>query len=234
LFSAATLVLVAPMALAGCTEHIEGSGRLAEQRRDVAPFTGISVERGLHVEATVGPPSVVVVIDDNLVTRVRTSVSEGTLVVDVPDDVDIDPSDWAIIRVSSPTLARASASNGSRLDVLSASATSFQGRATSGSSLEIRAADTSDSDLAASGGSSVRMLGVAQSLRVSATGGSEILAPASTENLEVLASGGSRVEATAWMSARGKASGGSSVVVSGVPKERAIGATDGSSVVYRR
>jgi hypothetical protein len=60
----------------------KGSGIPAREARDVAPFRGVELAGANNVVVHVGrPQSVVVTADDNLVGRVTTTVSDGTLVV---------------------------------------------------------------------------------------------------------------------------------------------------------
>lgn len=59
----------------------QGSGVLATQARDVAPFTGVELAGANNVVVHVGDPqSVVVNADDNLIDRVTTEVQSGTLI----------------------------------------------------------------------------------------------------------------------------------------------------------
>ncbi|HSC49491.1 MAG TPA: head GIN domain-containing protein [Gaiellaceae bacterium] len=58
----------------------EGSGVPAAQAREVAPFSGVELAGGNNVVVRVGPrQSVVVKADDNLLSRVTTTVKSGVL-----------------------------------------------------------------------------------------------------------------------------------------------------------
>jgi hypothetical protein len=96
----------------GC-DTIEGSGRAAEERRELAAFDAVEVEAGLEADITPGAQEVIVQGDDNIVPYVRTTV-EGAVLHVVPEH-DFDPVVPLRITVSVPDLRRASLRAGGRV-----------------------------------------------------------------------------------------------------------------------
>jgi len=81
--------LVSALLATGCdvisyaTERVEGSGNVVTETRQLPPFTGVSVRGSTDVEITVGPAqSVTIEADDNIMPRIETRVSSGTLIID--------------------------------------------------------------------------------------------------------------------------------------------------------
>ncbi len=95
------LPLVAVM-LSGCeigdavfnSEHIRGSGRVVQEKRDVRGFNqvrlsgvgNLEIQQGNHEE------SLTVEADDNIMPRIRTDVEDGTLVIGLEPRVSVSPT----------------------------------------------------------------------------------------------------------------------------------------------
>jgi Putative auto-transporter adhesin, head GIN domain len=74
---------VLSLALLGCVETLDGNGVLAEEARPQRGFEKVSSRGSLEVELTRGDFAVDVRIDRNLMSRVATSVNDGTLIIRV-------------------------------------------------------------------------------------------------------------------------------------------------------
>jgi hypothetical protein len=99
----ALIAALALLTLAGC------GGPPVDQPRDVAPFTGIEVGGGVHVQVVRGArPAVTVHGRKDVINRVRTESSGGVLRVSVHDRgivIGSDPMDDVRVRVTAPRLA---------------------------------------------------------------------------------------------------------------------------------
>lgn len=115
------LVLMSASLFAGCISiEIDGegwgngetgSGQLVSEQRAVSPFTAVAVGGALRVEIDRGPLNVEVTLDNNLIDRLSTVVSNNELRISCRD---CSPSSGAAIRVSLPALSRIEVSGASR------------------------------------------------------------------------------------------------------------------------
>ena len=220
--------------LAGCDETVDGNGHLVEEFREVRDFRGIRVENGLDVRVELGEPGLRLYLDENLLEYVITSVEGGDLVLRTEDDVNIDPSRGAQIRVRAPLIEFVDLNEGSDLEgEIGGDEEGYVSVEASGGSDVDVTVTAAGVDAEASGGSDIDLGGSARELFVDASGGSAVDSALSTENLQVDASGGSDVEASASQSATIDASGGSDVTVYGGPQERHVDTSGGSDVSFR-
>jgi hypothetical protein len=229
-FGALCLVL-----LAGCNETVDGNGHLVEEVREVRAFSGIRVENGLDVEVELGAePGLRLWLDENLLEYVLTSVEGGDLVLRTEDDVSIDPSGGAQIRVRAPLIEFVDLSDGSDLsgEIGGDEGGFVSVEASGGSDLDITVY-AAGIDAEASGGSDIDLGGSARDLFVDASGGSAVDSTLATESVQIDASGGSDVEASASRSVTVDASGGSDVTIYGGPQERHVDTSGGSDVSFR-
>jgi len=67
--------------LPGCVQAYDGDGVLAEEARSERGFDSVSARGAFEVEVTRGEFAVGVRIDQNLVSRIATSVNDGTLII---------------------------------------------------------------------------------------------------------------------------------------------------------
>ncbi len=71
--------------------HIDGSGNIISETRDLESFTRIDVAMGVDVYVTVGTPQQVkLTFDDNIIGKVRTRVRGNTLEIDSRSSFDCD------------------------------------------------------------------------------------------------------------------------------------------------
>ncbi len=94
------LPLVAVM-LSGCeigdavfnSEHIRGSGRVVQEKRDVHGFNQVRLSGVGSLEIRQGnQESLTVEADDNILPRIRTDVEDGTLVIGMEPRVSVSPT----------------------------------------------------------------------------------------------------------------------------------------------
>lgn len=105
---AAVLLLAA---LAGCTigpmEVVTGSGNVITENRNLSGFTEIEMAGvGLIVLTQDGTESVVIEGEDNILARIRTDVSGGTLRIRGEDNVGFNPTKDLIYRINVSEISR--------------------------------------------------------------------------------------------------------------------------------
>lgn len=86
-----TALLLAMLTLFACGESqtgIPGSGVKKVEARDLPPFSAIRLHGAGKLEVTIGEPGPLVVeIDDNLIDRIETVVTDGTLRIETLDNI---------------------------------------------------------------------------------------------------------------------------------------------------
>jgi hypothetical protein len=95
--------------LTGCGDlGVDGNGERSEELRETSAFSRIRSDSELDVEAVQGgAPSVVVSIDSNLQSRVKTRIADDTLYIDTHDELDeILDGPHVLITVPSLTAAK--------------------------------------------------------------------------------------------------------------------------------
>jgi hypothetical protein len=114
---AAVLLLAA---LAGCTigpmEIVTGSGNVTEESRDVSGFTRIELSGvGMLMLTQDGTESMKIEGEDNMIARIRTDVSGGTLRIHTDENVNLNPTKPLIYRVSASEIERVAMSGAGSL-----------------------------------------------------------------------------------------------------------------------
>ncbi|MDF2697482.1 MAG: hypothetical protein K0S65_5865 [Labilithrix sp.] len=227
-------LIAAIFALAACadTGNIEGSGRLVEVQRDVAAFHAVEVSDGLRVEVAVGPQSVALHLDDNILDHVRIEVRGGLLVLEADsDNMGFEPSSGAVIRVASPTIDAVTVLDGGRARAETRSR-EVVAMSKDGGRLELVAHDAQLVRATAHDGSKVVLSGSAVELNVGSSDGSNVESTMPCESVIVDTHDGSDVRARASKSVRVEASDGSKVHILGNPGSRDVTTSDGSSVNF--
>jgi hypothetical protein len=92
------------LVLPGCVDILDGNGMQAEEVRELSEFERVDTQGNLDLTLAEGPFAVTVRIDENLVERVSTSVSGGTLSVEVEGGNLGDFLDGPHVIVSMPEL----------------------------------------------------------------------------------------------------------------------------------
>ncbi len=229
-------VLVPFLLLSACAfAQTSGNGVSREEAREVPDFSGVAVGHGLRAEVKVGPKSVRISGDENLLALVRTEVVDGTLKVSLERNRRVRTSSGLRVFISSPQVTSVGASGGARVDAEVTATPAFSAGASGGAHLKVRGVDARALEVDASGGSEVTVWGRAETMEADASGGSEIHGRELTlRALEVDASGGSRVEANPSERLEAELSGGSTVSVDSEPAQREVSSSGGSRVVVRQ
>jgi len=221
------LTLTALFAVAGC-QQIDGSGVLLTETRPIASFQRVKVSNALPVAIHEGPTDLTITMDDNLLGRIRTRVLDDTLFVGVEDDVNIEPSDGAVIAVASPEIDAVIADAASRVDVR-ADGDDIVLAADGASHLWARV-QAERIVLDTDGASHATLHGATATLELTADGASSVDSDAEATFADVEADGASRVSVLATDRVRVRADGASSVRLSGDPRVRDV-RTSGASTV---
>lgn len=220
--------------LAGCFDDrdVEGSGRLVDVQTDVAAFHGVSVSDGLHAEIAIGPQSVALHLDDNIVDHVRVEVRGGVLFIEARErDVGFDPSAGAVVRVVSPTIDGVTVLDGSMASA-EARGQEVTVRSDDGATLFLDARAAGVIHALAGDGASIVLNGTAPELDLDTSDGSSIESGVLSEVVAVRSRDGSTVRAHATKSVHVRAFDGSNVRIEGNPGSRDVSASDGSSVEF--
>jgi hypothetical protein len=229
-------LFVPALLLSACAfAQVSGNGVAREETREVADFTGVEVSSGLSAKVTVGPKSVRISGDENLVALVRTKVDDGKLEISLDKDSRVKGSSKLRITISSPQVTSVSANGGSVVEAEASASSNFAAEASGGGEVDVRNLDAKALAVDASGGAVVKVKGRADALAVDASGGSEVHAQElSVKTLAVDASGGCVVKANPSESIAAELSGGSTVHVDSSPGKRAVSTSGGSEVIFSK
>lgn len=191
-------------------DGVQGSGNVGSDTRALSGFRKIKAGSAVKLDVTVQKGySVVVEADDNLLTHITTEVDGDTLVIGTRDSIS-SRSDIKVT-ISLPEL--------SALDLSGASAAAVTG------------ANGEELNITASGASKVKINGQAKELHADASGASNIDAESlPVENAEAEASGASTITVNALGRADLNASGASTVIYVGDPKELKQDSSGASSI----
>lgn len=206
---------------AGCgATGLVGSGDLASRDVPVESFTAIDAQSAFDVRLRIGPSyEVVVRADDNLIDRVRSNVSGGTLqlglegsVMRVTLEADVTVPDQALQSLQAGGAATIASSDRLQGESLTLEA---DGASTVRLELAVQRLEAK-----ANGASTIDVRGSADSLIASASGASTLrMFDLSAVDAEVDADGASTAEVTASGQLDARASGASTIRYGGEPAQ---------------
>ncbi|AKU97297.1 hypothetical protein AKJ09_03961 [Labilithrix luteola] len=201
------------VALVGCGDgSLDGSGVLVTDQRAVTEFHALSITENLVAEIGVGPSSVTLEMDDNLVKRVAAHVEDGVLVLERGDgEPELRPTNNARIRITTPHLDDISASGATTVLAKSASPAVA---------------------ISATGRSHVSIAGAAVVVSISATGASDVDSQVPATRADVTTTGTSRVRVRVSERLAATATGASQITVLGEPAAREIVTTGRADVLF--
>lgn len=103
---ALSLTAVMLASACGLINVTNGSGTLTTETRGVSGFTKIDMRTAANVVLTLGDvETVTVTADDNLQTLIRTTVDNGWLIIDNPDNQNYKPSRPVVVEVTIPVVS---------------------------------------------------------------------------------------------------------------------------------
>jgi len=181
------------LSVAAC--GVEGSGNIVTEARDVSDFDSIDVSQGIAVDVLVdggGKYSVTVDYDDNVLDKLVTEVSSGTLVLKFNSSVRLSGSrSGRVVSVVMPRLVALAASGGASVTA-EGPAEQLSIEASGGASINTSDLIAGSVTVDASGGASVRMFASA-SATGDASGGASVSVVGSPSVLNIDTSGGASV-----------------------------------------
>ena len=193
------------------SHSVSGSGNVASEKRDVSGFSAIEVGSVFQVEATAGKDfGVEVEADDNLLPLIKTEVSDGG-VLRLETEKGISTGNPILVRITAPHIENLEVSGASKVFLDNISNENLQ--------------------IDASGAAKVAVAGKTANLTVDVSGASKIDAEnLQSENASVDASGASSIKVFAAEQLKAAASGASSVVYSGSPRNLTKKTSGASSI----
>jgi hypothetical protein len=131
---------------------VRGSGRRAEETRDLTAFTRIDLKGSTDVTVTAGEAfKVVISADDNIVPHIRTRVVGGTLVVDT-DEGNYWHKNPDLVTVTMPTLEGVTITGSGDIEARNVLAGKFAARITGSGDLKVSGkANELEADITGSG-----------------------------------------------------------------------------------
>jgi len=179
-------------------EGVSGSGNLATEKRDVTDFQEIEVGGVFEVEIVAQKDfSVEIEADDNLLYLIKTEVSGGVLRLET--EKIISTKNAIRVRISAPNIENLNVSGASKVSLANLRNENLQ--------------------IDSSGASKITVAGETENLTVDVSGASKIDAEnLKSENASIDASGASKVSVFVANELKSDASGASSIIYSGSPK----------------
>lgn len=225
-------LVLAALLLAGCWPGIVGSGRVVTEQRTVGDWSKLAVANGMTARMVVGPASLTIRADDNLLGYVETYVDGDTLVVRHRPDVVLYTTLTEAL-ISHPVLVGVEVSGGSHVVAEAMTMTEFGLTASGGSHATVTKVATSTMRLDASGGSHVTTSGSVTTLLLTDSGGSHVDGVGLvTRDATVGVSGGSHLDLTVSGVLKGDVSGGSHVTIYGRPQSSTVNVSGGSTLNF--
>ena len=181
----------------GCMGGVKGSGTAKDETRAVTAFDKVDMGGTGRLELTIGgEPSLTLRGDDNVLSLVKTTVRDGTLVIE--DEKNLSPNVPLVLRATTPSLRGIEASGGVVVTVTGAAGAELK--------------------LDGSGGSTIDVKGQVERLVAKASGGATLaLTALAAKEADVDASGGATIDVTVEVRLGAEASGGAKVRYGGSP-----------------
>lgn len=206
---------------------VAGSGQVTTLTPSLPAFKRVSIGGGAAARGTVGAQALTIRIDDNLASLLETTVENEVLIVR-PRGLLL-PTVYEV-NVTNPVFEGVTATGGTNLQVPATAVDAFELTASGGSNVNVTGIASRSLRVTASGGSNVIATGAATSGEADLGGGSNVnLRGVPLDTLTVTLSSGSELTASVATRLSGNASGGSSIVVSGMPTNQVT--TSGGSTV---
>ena len=195
-----------------------GSGLSKTESRDVAPFTAIEVSNAIQLDVVIGPEkNLTVTTDDNILSHVTTTVSDGRLRIDV--DQSCSSRIGIKVAASTPELQVLHGSGASTATVSRVKADHFQLELSGASRCELVVeAETLEAHL--SGASQATLTGSSHELKIDCSGASQCNATdLAAKTVAAHLSGASNAKVNAGEKLGIHASGASTLRYSGHPAD---------------
>jgi hypothetical protein len=229
--------------LSGCIAigppPIAGSGISKEESRPMDVFHAVEASNTLQVVVQVTPgakPGLKISGDDNIVPLVESISRDGTLILRLKENSNINPKLPLLIEVVTAEIDAVGASGVSGVKVRgSVKVERFAAKASGASEVTVEDLVTKQTVADVSGASRVILTGSSASLKADVSGASEAKAQAfAVEDAEVEISGASGAEVRASKSASGDVSGASHLDLYGSPVRNTVSMSGASQVIEKK
>lgn len=171
----AATVQAGPMNWLRGGDHVQGSGKIVKQSREVGHFTGLALSMAGEVEVRLGnTESVTIETDDNLQALVETVVEKGTLRVrPVKRDLQLDTRNLKIV-VQAKSLDRISVGGSGTVDAENLKAEKLQFDVGGSGSINVRGMESEAVSVSLGGSGSLKASGNTERLQISIGGSGKV------------------------------------------------------------
>jgi hypothetical protein len=154
---------------------LEGNGRLISENRTTSEFSGVRSNSSFIIRITKDAVfSIEVTADENLINSIRTTVSDGDLVVDTKRDRCIQSDDNILINIHMPSIDRVDQNGSGYIDVSDFDCTNLEVGNTDSGDIDIGVIHSNSVDIDLTGSGSVNISGTANSGEYTVTGSGRI------------------------------------------------------------
>lgn len=151
--------------------HVDGSGTIVTEARDVPGFERITLAgEGRVIVTEAEASSLTIETDDNLLAHIDTTVRSRTLEIATESGVDIDPTGSVIYRVATPEVTRLTLTGAGRFELGECETEAFSVVLSGAGSIEVEQLVADELDVEITGAGDVRLVGTVGSQRVSIPG----------------------------------------------------------------
>jgi hypothetical protein len=183
----------------GAFDTVKGNGKIVQQTRPLAPFTGIALSLPAQVDVHLGNvESVTVEVDENLLALVETAVEKGSLAIRPKKGVNIEAR--AIkVTVQAKQIDRLALGGAGTIDTDALRSPRLQLEVGGSGSINVKSAESEAVTVSVGGSGSVKLAGNARKLSVSIGGSGDVHA-GQLKATDVDVSIGGSGDATVWAS----------------------------------
>ena len=156
--------------IGGDGDDVPGSGMLITEDRNIGDFDTLTLAGEGTVNVRLGPTSLSIRTDDNLMQHIETTVSGSTLRIATEDGIDIEPTESVVYDVTTPTLTGVVLSGAGTIDVPDWEADSFSITLSGAGTVDLDALRSPSIDVTLSGFGDVVLSGETSDLDVTLSG----------------------------------------------------------------
>ncbi|MEW5850030.1 MAG: DUF2807 domain-containing protein [Myxococcota bacterium] len=223
------LAAAALVVLSGCTFYLPGDGTETEQRRTVDDFTGVDLGHGVVATVTLGPKSVRMSGEGNILDAIRTVVRDGKLVTEVDSNVTLLPTREVHVEIRTPTLGFVGGFGGAQVTATSAYRSRLEVMASGASTVAVKEVDADALRVVASAASLVTLSGTARTAVFQLSTVRALLKPLVVVDGTLQVSGGTEAEVCVTDELNVEISGRSTVRIWGNPTVKQVDVSGDSS-----
>ena len=201
-------------------KHLQGSGNIITEKREVGSFEGIDVGGAFEVELQQGPvQSVTVETDDNLIKEINTKVNGGVLKISTRDHLNISDGHYKVYVVS-PVIKSMDCSGAASVKTKGVLKNAVEIEIeTSGAANLTAELDAPTVKVTASGAGTVKLSGRTKAYKAVSSGSADVKTiNLLSENAEVAVSGAGNIHVHASVTLKAEASGAGAIYYTGAAR----------------